>query len=107
MTTAGVAPESVTEAEVRWIQRLRPQLIEGRDVMFTQEHRPGEYAQSDFTDMSKLAITLGGEAFAHLYYHFVLPYSNWETGGIAFSETFEALIGGFQSAVWELSWGLS
>lgn len=86
----------------RGVHRLRPQLIEGREVMFAQEHRAGEYAQSDFTDMNSLSITIAGEAFPHLFYHFVLPYSNWETGQIAFSETFEALIGGFQSAVWEL-----
>jgi hypothetical protein len=70
--------------------------------MFAQEHRPGEYAQSDFTSMTELGICLGGEPFDHLVFHFVLPYSNWETGGICFAESFEALIGGFQAAVWEL-----
>jgi hypothetical protein len=73
-----------------------------REVMFPQIHRPGEYAQSDFTAMGALGITLSGQPFPHLFYHFVLPYSNWETGGICYSESFETLLAGFQAAVWEL-----
>jgi transposase len=86
----------------RRIRRWRASKGPEREVMFSQEHRPGEYAQSDFTCMNELGICLGGEPFEHLFFHFVLPYSNWETGGICFSESFEALIGGFQAAVWEL-----
>jgi hypothetical protein len=52
--------------------------------------------------MHDLAITLDRAPFAHLFYHFVLPYSNWETGMICASESFEALVAGFQAAVWEL-----
>jgi transposase len=86
----------------RKIRRWRASRGPEREVMFPQEHRAGEAAQSDFTAMSGLGITLGGEPFDHLFYHFVLPYSNWETGQICASESFEALIGGFQAAVWEL-----
>ena len=42
------------------------------------------------------------ELFEHLLYHFVLTYSDWETGTICFSESFESLSAGYQSAVWEL-----
>ena len=35
-------------------------------------------------------------------YHFVLTYSNWETGTICYSESFESLSEGLQNAVWEL-----
>lgn len=73
-----------------------------KEVFFPQEHRPGEYAQSDFTSMNDLEITIEGERFEHLVYHFMLPYSRWETGMICFSETFEALIAGFQRSVGEL-----
>lgn len=86
----------------RRIRRWRASQGPEREVMFAQEHRPGEYAQSDFTSMTELGICLAGEPFDHLVFHFVLPYSNWETGGICFAESFEALIGGFQAAVWEL-----
>jgi len=97
---------SFTEGQIRTLQRRirrwRAKAGPDREVMFAQEHRPGEYSQSDFTDMNELGITIGGEPFDHLFHHFVLPYSNWETGGICFSESFEALIAGLQGALWEL-----
>jgi hypothetical protein len=74
----------------------------GREVFFPQVHRPGELAASDFTSMNELGIRIGGEPFAHLFYHFVLTYSNWETGTIALSESFESLSEGLQSALREL-----
>jgi hypothetical protein len=37
-----------------------------------------------------------------MVYHFVLTYSNWETASICFSESFEALSAGLQTALWEL-----
>ena len=47
-------------------------------------------------------VTIGGVVFNHLIYHFVLTYSNWETGTICFSESFESLSQGLQNALWEL-----
>jgi hypothetical protein len=52
--------------------------------------------------MGKLEITIQGQFFDHLVYHFVLSYSNWETGMICFSESFESLSEGLQSALWQL-----
>ena len=86
----------------RKIKRWRAEHGPQKEVMFPQVHRPGEYAQSDFTSMNDLAITIDGEPFDHLVYHFVLPYSQWETGMVCFSESFETLISGFQRAVGEL-----
>jgi hypothetical protein len=73
-----------------------------KEVFFTQIHKPGHLSQSDFTHMNKLGITIGGQPFDHLIYHFVLTYSNWETGTICFSESFESLSEGLQNALWEL-----
>jgi len=73
-----------------------------KEVFFTQVHHPGQLAQSDFTRMNKLGITIGGRPFKHMIYHFVLTYSNWETGTICFSESFESLSEGLQYALWEL-----
>lgn len=102
----GRAELSFSDGQLRTLQRRirRWRASKGpeREVFFAQQHRPGEYAQSDFTSMNELGIVLGGERFDHLFYHFVLPYSNWETGGICFSESFESLIGGLQAALWEL-----
>ncbi len=86
----------------RKIRRWRAQAGPEREVMFPQEHRPGEYSQGDFTNMNDLGISISGEPFEHLFHHFVLPYSNWETGGTCFSESFEALIAGVQTGLWEL-----
>jgi hypothetical protein len=73
-----------------------------QEVFFSQVYKPGEQAQSDFTEMNSLAITIMGQPFLHLIYHFVLPYSNWESVEIAYSESFEALSEGVQGALWEL-----
>lgn len=82
----------------RWRARRGPE----KEVMFPQEHRPGEAGQSDFTDMRELEVRIGGEPFDHLLYHFVLPYSNWESAGVCFTESFESLVAGLQGAVWEM-----
>jgi hypothetical protein len=73
-----------------------------REVYFPQKHEPGRLSQSDFTHMSKLEITIAGQLFDHLVYHFVLTYSNWETGTICFSESFESLSEGLQKSLWQL-----
>jgi hypothetical protein len=52
--------------------------------------------------MGKLGITINRQPFDHLIYHFVLTYSNWETGSICYSESFESLSEGLQAALWEL-----
>jgi hypothetical protein len=71
-------------------------------VYFGQKHVPGRLCASDFTHMTELGITLEGQTFGHLVYHFVLTYSNWETGTICYSESLESLSEGWQNAVWEL-----
>jgi hypothetical protein len=52
--------------------------------------------------MAELGVTIAGEPFDHLVYHFVLTYSNWETGTVCFSESWESLSEGLQNALWEL-----
>jgi hypothetical protein len=73
-----------------------------KDVIFEQVHTPGERAQSDFTHMDDLGVTIAGEPFPHLVYHFVLTYSNVEAASICFSETFEALAEGIEKALWQI-----
>jgi hypothetical protein len=73
-----------------------------KQIYFPQIHYPGKLCQSDFTSMNQLGITMGGSRFDHLIYHFVLTYSNWETGTICFSESFESLSHGLQNALWQL-----
>ena len=73
-----------------------------RETFFTQIYYPGQWCCSDFTCMNKLDITINNQPFKHLFYHFVLCYSNWQTGQICYSESFESLNRGLQDALWQL-----
>src|ERR1700687_5064173 len=73
-----------------------------REVMFPQIHRPGVDAQSDFTHMESLGITLGGVPFPHLVFHMVLSYSNIEAIQVCFSESFESLVEGIETCLWSI-----
>jgi hypothetical protein len=99
-------PGRFADGQLRTLQRRVKiwRALEGpsKEVFFTQTHKPGQLGQSDFTHMNRLEITIGGQVFDHLIYHFVLTYSNWETGTICFSESFESLSEGLQNALWEL-----
>lgn len=85
----------------RQIRQWRASDGPDRETYFPQIHYPGDIGASDFTEMSGLDITISGQSFPHLLYHFVLTYSNWETATICFSESFESLAEGFQLAVWK------
>jgi len=99
-------PGAFSDSQLRTLQRRVKfwRATEGppREVFFPQVHHPGELSQSDFTCMNDLCVTIGGSRFDHLVYHFVLTYSNWETGSLCFSESFESLSEGLQRALWEL-----
>ncbi len=99
-------PGEFADGQLRTLQRRIKiwRAVEGpaKEVFFTQIHKPGELGQSDFTHMNKLGVTIGGIPFDHMIYHFVLTYSNWETGTICFSESFESLSQGIQNALWKL-----
>jgi len=86
----------------RGVKRWRATAGPAKEVFFSQVHHPGRLCASDFTHMKNLAVTIGGQPFDHLLYHFVLTYSNWESITICFSESFESLSEGLQNAVWEL-----
>ena len=102
----GRYPGRFAEGQLRTLQRRVKawRAVEGpaREVFFAQEHAAGALCQSDFTHMSDLGVTVGGQPFAHLIYHFVLTHSNWETGTVCFSESFESLSEGLENALWAL-----
>jgi transcriptional regulator with XRE-family HTH domain len=99
-------PGRYQEGQLRTLQRhiatWRAQYGPELEVMFPQIHEPGEAAQSDFTYMTSLGVTLGGVPFPHLVYHLVLVYSNIEAVRICFSESFESLVEGFESCIWQI-----
>ncbi len=87
----------------RRIKRWRAEHGPAKEVFFAQVHEPGRLCASDFTHCTELGVTIAGTPFPHLVYHFVLTYSNWETGTLCFSESLESLSEGLQNALWELS----
>ena len=74
-----------------------------REVIFRQDHPPGQQGLSDFSDMADLAIRIAGEPLAHRLYHFVLAYSAWEHAEVVLGgESYTALACGLQNALWSL-----
>ncbi len=99
-------PGRFADGQLRTLQRRCREwrALEGpaKEVFFAQVHHPGRLCASDFTHCTELGVTINGLPFTHLIYHFVLTYSNWETGTICFSESLESLSEGLQNALWEL-----
>lgn len=99
-------PDRYRPTQVRTLQRhiQRWRAVHGPDkeVIFEQCHQPGEGAESDFTHMEDLHVTLAGEPFPHLVFHLVLSYSNVEAVRLCFSESFEALAEGIEACLWAI-----
>ena len=45
-----------------------------KDIFFQQILHPGAQSQSDYTWCNELGITINGQPFQHLLFHFMLPY---------------------------------
>jgi len=101
-----IDPGKFSDGQLRTFQRRVKswRALEGpaREVFFPQQHFPGVLCESDFTWMKSLGVTIRKLPFDHMIYHFVLTYSNWETGTLCFSESFESMSAGLQNALWEL-----
>lgn len=101
----GVARE-YTDGQLRSFQRRvrrwRARHGGDKEVFFAQRHRPGEALQTDWTDGTELAVTLGGEAFPHKLCHTTLPFSNWRSVRMCRSESMASLKDGLQAALRKL-----
>ena len=83
-------------AVYREVMRLNPQLAPGvrrtlerrirdwraqhgaqQEVIFRQRQEPGRMGISDFTDMNRIGVTIGGCKFDHKLYHFRLAWSGF------------------------------
>jgi hypothetical protein len=99
-------PGRYQAGQVRTLQRhiaaWRAQHGPEQEVIFPQVHQPAVRAESDFTHMSDLGVTLDGVPFPHLVFHLVLTYSNVEAIHVCLSESFEALAEGIEFALWQL-----
>ena len=99
-------PGRFQDGQIRALQRRiktwRAEQGPAREVFFDQVHHPGRLCASDFTRCGDLKVTVNGQPFDHMVYHFVLTYSNWEAGSVCFSESYESLAEGLQNALWQL-----
>ena len=88
------------ERRIRLWQALRgPE----REVIFRQEHPPGQQGLSDFTDATELGVTIAGVLLEHRLYHFRLAFSGWDHAHVVLGgESFVALAEGLQNALWAL-----
>jgi hypothetical protein len=74
-----------------------------REVIFRQEHPPGQQGLSDFTDAADLGVSIAGVPLEHRLYHFRLAFSGWEHVRVVLGgESFTALAEGLQDALWAL-----
>ena len=94
------------EGQVRTLHRRlvlwRAEKGPDKSIIFMQKYIPGKQSQSDWTHMNSLEVTISGEKFNHLLYHFVLSYSRFETIMVCYAESFETLTKGFEKAVFEI-----
>ena len=99
-------PERYNWSHLRTLQRRvqKWRALEGPDqeVMFPQLHIPGQQSQSDWTHCNELSVKVDGQPFLHMLFHFMLPYSRWETAFISHSESFDSLTMGYMRAAAEL-----
>jgi hypothetical protein len=98
----GRFPDVQLRALQQRIKTWRASCGPAKEVFFDQVHHPGRLCASDFTRCTDLNVTIHGQPFDHMIYHFVLTYSNWESGTICFSESYESLAEGLQNALWQL-----
>ena len=72
-----------------------------REVIFRQDHPPGQQGLSDFTNAGDLGVTIAGVPLEHRLYHFRLAFSGWEHAEVVLGgESFTALAVGLQNALW-------
>jgi hypothetical protein len=71
-----------------------------REVFFEQVHEPGREGSCDFTHCDDLEVTIAGEQFDHLLFTMTLSFSKRGSVTLARSESYEALVHGFQRALW-------
>lgn len=99
-------PEQFRPTHLRTLQRRvcqwRALHGQGKQIFFPQNIQPGKQSQSDYTWCNELNVTIAGEPFEHMLFHFMLPFSRWETVSIAFAESFQSLTEGYAAAVKEL-----
>lgn len=103
-------PNTYTPSQARTLRRrlrvLRAEMGKDQEVMFVQDIQPGRQSQSDWTCMNSLNIHIASSPFPHLLFHFMLPYSKWESVMVCYVESFLTLTQGCERAYFQLGGSL-
>jgi transcriptional regulator with XRE-family HTH domain len=71
-----------------------------KEVMFKIQHSPGVMGLSDFTHLKGVTVTVKGQPFQHILYHYRLAFSGWQyVQVIQGGESFVSLSQGLQNAL--------
>lgn len=96
-------PDSVRRTLERRVRAWRAANGPEQDVIFPQDHPPGQRALSDFTHAKDLGVTIAGTLLEHRLFHFRLACSGWEHAEVILGgESFPALAESLQNALWRL-----
>lgn len=96
-----VYPDNLLRTLQRKVKRWRYEKGPACEVIFRQQHVPGQLGFSDFTELSEHQVTIQGEPLKHLLYHFRVIYSGWSYMEVVLGgESFTALAHGLQNALW-------
>lgn len=99
-------PDAFEPGQLRTLQRRvrvwRAERGPEKEIFFPQLHTAGKMGAIDFTHATELSVIIGGLPFVHLFFELVFAFSGWRFVQLAFGETFEALLGGVQAALWAL-----
>ena len=102
----GFSGPQIQEGQLRTFQRrVRQWRLEHGpepEVIFAQEHQPGEVMQVDWTHAKELEVSIAGTPLDHLLCHAVLPYSNWQWVTRCQSESLLSVRHGLQAALHRL-----
>lgn len=100
-TYPGQFDKTIQRTLQRRVKRWKALHGPAKEVIFRQTKEPGRQGLSDFTVLKGLTITLLGQAFCHLLYHYRLAFSGWcYVKVICGGESFTALSTGLQNAFW-------
>lgn len=84
----------------RRVERWKAKHGKPKEVMFKIQHAPGDLGLSDFTHLKGVTVTLKGQPFQHILYHYRLAFSGWQyVQVIQGGESFVGLSQGLQNAL--------
>jgi len=100
-------PDQYPDKQLRTLQRRVRQWKAHsgteKEVIFRQKNPPGWQGISDFTNADELYVTIQGEPFQHLLYHFRLSFSGYAFAQVVQGgESYSALAEGIQNAFWTI-----